>query len=243
MHHKHNYNICCQCEKPGINLVSPCGNERCIVRIHPTCLENQIESNNEVCVKCSRPIIHNTVKKVNLSNFICSLFVVVTYIIGLLLPILLVMGTDIIFFRIHSDNNKESNSLVLINSFSFLTLVMLYLAYFMIIADEKCYNCLEKIFLKYYIHSFPKNIFTYVSCMAVYIFNIVITIGQLFGSIILKNMYGNYYFNFWSFFTGLISSIICGLVIMIIYGIILYCKKLYQQNLEEKTMYGVVIDI
>lgn len=250
MHHKHNYNICHQCGKPGINLVNPCGNERCIVRIHPTCLENQIESNNEVCVKCSRPIIHNTVQKVNYLNLFHSLFTVLTYIIGLLLPILLIMGntlregllTDIMFFRFQSKEGDNIDASFLI---SLILLFFLYVFYFIVINEIKVYNNVEKIILKYFIFSSIKNrnLWLYINRIIVYIINLLIVFCQLFGFVILRYIVGKNYFNCATFFTGLIFLIILGLFIIIIYGIVYGCKKLYQQNLEEKTMYGVVIDI
>jgi hypothetical protein len=150
--------------------------------------------------------------------------------------------TDIMFFRLQSKEGEAIDASFLI---SFILLFLLYIFYFMFVGEIKAYNNVEKMVLKYFKFSSTqnKNLWLYINRIIVYIIDLSIVFCQLLGFVILRYIMGKNYFNCATFFTGLISAIVFGLCIMIIYGCIYGCKKLYYQNLEEKTMYGVVLNV
>jgi len=99
--------ICYVCQKEGNNLVSPCGNILhenipCEIKTHRKCLEN-----TTVCPKCSNPIIINKVKKFNIYNFtksiLISILYMLTYISGMFLPGINMMGVFIDGRKIPND--------------------------------------------------------------------------------------------------------------------------------------------
>lgn len=67
--------LCCKCQEKGKNLIKPCNNNDCIVRIHQGCLTKQIiDENNTFCIGCHEPVYSKTVNKLNKVNCCMNLF-------------------------------------------------------------------------------------------------------------------------------------------------------------------------
>lgn len=56
---------CHSCNQPGYDLVKPCDNEGCTVRLHEACLALQVQENNMKCKGCDNPIIVTKTTEIN----------------------------------------------------------------------------------------------------------------------------------------------------------------------------------
>ena len=220
--------ICYICQKEGNNLVSPCGNVLhenipCEIKTHRECLENIT-----VCPKCSNPVIINKVKKFNLYNFtkdiLTGILYMLTYISGMLLPGINMMGMFIDGRKIPNDISGTFILVILLGVITGLAYLIGFISYYMSMKFDK--NEDNSWFLKFMM-------------LTSLVVNVFILLCHGFGYIILLIVYKTYYYNSYSFCVGL-AFFVAVLALLSIIGCIFYsCRNLYYKNLEEQTVLGV----
>lgn len=229
--------ICYRCEKFG-QLLSPCGNIECDARIHSECLEKYIEENNMICPKCSQNIISNQVNVFNTNSFLIKSFITITHILGFVSPILFMIGSSFVNFFPDNINSKYNIASAVILAFLLPAIMMFFIE---ILANPVSTN--RQPLIEYspdYSYFLFQNKQLYVNYVAIFLVNSFILFCQLSGFVILKIATNNNHFDMVSYVTG--SICIIGLVL--IYGIthtIIFCSKvIYYNNIEKKTVYGIV---
>jgi len=228
LYEKLSIDICYVCQKEGNNLVSPCGNILhenipCEIKTHRECLEN-----TTVCPKCSNPIIINKVKKFNVHNFTKTILIgilyLLTYISGMFLPAINMMG---VFIDGHKIPNDMSGNFVIAICLGIVAGVGYMLGFTSYYLSFKLYNNEDNSFyLKFMI-------------LTSLVVNVFILLCHLFGFIILLIVYKTYNYNPYSFCVGLAFSVALTAAISVISCIFYSCRNLYYNNLEEQTVLGV----
>lgn len=234
--------LCYECEKPG-ELVSPCGNERCIVRIHRSCIEKQVDLNNDLCPKCNRPIISNQVRRLNLKEFFIGLLY---YIAPLLMLISIILSIFTSFDIIENITLLDRNINIFLCVVSAIILCIIFIVYgFSIYANtfDSNYKICKQTILQYVISIDLENkhMKLYINLIVIFFVNITIWIFHLIGFVELKIIFGINYFNFVTFSLGFGSIFICFIIYKMTNGLCSCCLNIYHRNLEDKIIYGVEI--
>jgi len=231
-----NHEVCYICNKSGFDLVSPCNKEECEIKVHRECLTKQIEKGNNNCPKCSEPIISTKVNKFNIWNF-CN------YIFKVLLSLcLLAIGAGspgILMFGLLIDGRKDEShaggsyilSIILAGAIvgpSFL------FGMISLIASRNCEDLRKKL-----INNFGENYWYPCSLsVSIIIIDSVVLFSHLCGFIILLIFKEGYHYDPYSFCVGVAFIIVCLITILFISCLSCCCKTLYNENLEEETIYG-----
>lgn len=233
--------LCYECEKPG-ELVSPCGNERCIVRVHRLCIEKQINANNDLCPKCNRSVISNQVRRLNFKEFFIGLLY---YIAPLLMLTSIILSVFTSFDIIENITLLGKDINIILCVVSTVILCVIYIMYCIIMYDknDEDYEIYKQTILKYVISIDFKNkhIKLYINLITIFFINVAIWVCHFIGFMELKMIFGINYFNFVTFSLGFGSILVCLIIYKIVIGLCSCCLNIYHRNLEDKIIYGVEI--
>lgn len=232
---------CYRCEKTGFDLVSPCGNSKCEAKIHPVCLEKQVEEGGNICIKCEQTVIVEKVKKLNVSNY-CDKFLSM-FVIGILMFFSIAIPGLFIFARsiVHLYLGEMWLIGLIASVMVALIISLCYISIFIYMLNNKN-KYSDRI--DNYLPTCIMNASYLWKCSFVMFLLLVTTIiyigfCHVIGIIIFLCVsdFDNI-FTFNTFITG--SCIITALIIvcLIIWGITRCCICFYEENLEEKTVFG-----
>lgn len=236
---------CHQCQQKDTNLVSPCGNLDCSVRFHNACLNKYVDTHLPVCPRCSQTVVSTKTQVLDrcaLCTSVYQSFLHVLYIVVNVFNVLLCITTPIVLMLCTSIPirtpvcDKEVYCMV-----SFILTIVIYGLYlFMLLIG--CTSM--EINIKNYIRPYTKHWRKTTILLITLATNGIITLCHLVGMMILTFIFHQtQWFNFMTFFTGFIASLISvtisGMIICIYWWCSRYWSELYQEHTEEKVIYGV----
>lgn len=239
---------CYRCEIKGYNLISPCGNDNCEARIHQECLDKQIEENNNLCLKCSKVVLVQKVKKLNIANYcdkILAIFIsIILLISGPICPVIFIFG------KMNMTNMEYTG------------LDMLWVYGFGFSLAPFFFTGIGYLFLFFYllrdspdqINNYPLNIVSKITskhhwkCILIMFLLLIVKISivgisHIIGILIfLSTKNYNDLFSLKTFTVGFLIIIAFIIFIKILYLLMSCSKRIYNSNLEEKTVFGSKVD-
>ncbi len=238
--------ICDKCCQKGINMVRPCNNEICTARMHVECLENQVKDGKLECDKCNQSIYSTKIKKLDTESCCCTIVaigIVGGEIILNIIMFLLTFGFPSLWivsaFGYSINGLKTDNGGVLLSVCIIVGLITVFYCIGFFAWLSACTK--EKIVLIKCIQ-YPYNIYFVFLVIGIGI-NIIILICHGVGYFVMRRIFHiEESLTVGTFLSGLITLILCIILITIICGIVWFIIWLYKTNLVDKTVYGVFVD-